>query len=147
MRFFPLSFSACAIRILFLVAVSTAGLAGQGWAADIVLHNGKIVTVDEGFSIAEAVAIEGQRFSAVGSNQEVLRQAGPGTLVIDLKGKTVVPGLIDTHSHIHSYAERAYSGDINRPRLTVDWRGVQTKDDVLNQIKGIMDSNQFEPGE
>ena len=149
MKSFPLSFSACAIRILFLMAVSTAWLAGQGRGgeADIVLHNGKIVTVDEDYSFAEAVAIQGRRFSAVGSNQEVLQQAGDGTLVIDLKGETVIPGLIDTHSHIHSYAERAYRGDINRPSLTVDWRGVQNKDDVLNQIKGIMDRYQFEPGE
>jgi predicted amidohydrolase YtcJ len=69
-------------------------------AADLILHNGKIVTVDAGFTVREAVAMEGGRISAVGSSKEVLaRERGPQTKVIDLKGKTVVPGLIDAHVH------------------------------------------------
>ena len=83
-----------AVLSLFCLMISAAGL-----AADIILMNGKIVTVDDRFTIAQAVAIKGQRIVAVGRSEEVRKLAGSGTRVIDLKGKTVIPGLIDNHSH------------------------------------------------
>ena len=67
--------------------------------ADVILLNGKIITVDQRFSIAEAMAIRGERVVAVGRNADVLEQQGPGTKVIDLKKRTVIPGLIDNHAH------------------------------------------------
>jgi len=67
--------------------------------ARLVLVNGKIVTVDERFSVAEAVAIEGDRIIATGSTADVLASAGPGAEVVDLGGRTVLPGLIDNHNH------------------------------------------------
>ncbi len=68
--------------------------------ADTVLLNGKIVTVDRAFRIAQAVAIQGGRFAAVGANEEVRRLATPETHVIDLAGRTVLPGLVDGHAHM-----------------------------------------------
>jgi predicted amidohydrolase YtcJ len=65
----------------------------------LVLHHGKIVTVDPGFRIAEALAVKGGRILAVGSNAEILALAGPETQRLDLGGKTVLPGLIDSHTH------------------------------------------------
>jgi len=65
----------------------------------LVLVNGKIVTVDERFSIAEAVAIEGDRIAATGAGADVLAGAGAGATVVDLGGRTVIPGLIDNHNH------------------------------------------------
>jgi predicted amidohydrolase YtcJ len=70
-----------------------------GADADLILHNGKIVTVDAKFSIAQALAVKGGRIVAVGSNQQVLRERGTSTEMVDLKGKTVLPGLIDSHVH------------------------------------------------
>jgi predicted amidohydrolase YtcJ len=67
--------------------------------ADIALVNGKIVTVDERFSIVSAVAIGGDRITAAGTDADVLAQAGPGAEVIDLGGAAVIPGLIDNHNH------------------------------------------------
>ncbi len=67
--------------------------------ADIILVNGKIVTVDDRFTIAEAIAIRGQRIVAVGSNAEIGKLRGPQTRTIELAGRTVIPGLIDNHSH------------------------------------------------
>lgn len=66
---------------------------------DLVLHNGKIVTVDEKFSVAQGLAVKGDRIVAVGTNAEVQKLAGPKSEKIDLKGKTVLPGLADTHVH------------------------------------------------
>jgi predicted amidohydrolase YtcJ len=68
--------------------------------ADLVLSNGKIITVDERFTIAQAVAIRGDRIVAVGTNQEIARLAGAGTRRIDLMGKAIIPGLIDNHMHL-----------------------------------------------
>ncbi|MBM4033904.1 MAG: amidohydrolase [Planctomycetes bacterium] len=67
--------------------------------ADLVVHNGKVVTVDAEFRIAQALAVKGERIVAVGSDAEVIKLAGPATQRIDLQGKTVLPGLIDSHSH------------------------------------------------
>ncbi len=66
---------------------------------DTVLFNGKIVTVDEDFSIAEAVAIKGGKFIAVGSNARIRSLAGNSTEVVDLEGRTVLPGFNDPHVH------------------------------------------------
>ena len=68
-------------------------------AADRVLTNGQILTVDENFSIAEAIAIKGERIVAVGDAATVGGMVGPDTEVVDLGGKTVIPGLIDNHMH------------------------------------------------
>ena len=150
MRFFPASSSTALIRLFCLIALSTTLLVGQEQQADIIFHNGKILTVDSGFSTAEAVAIGGRQFTAVGRNQQVLQLAGPSTRVIDLKGKTVIPGLIDPHTHFHNYALSAYGGHLTPEQLQrypVDWRGVTSKEDVLNQIEGLMDKYQFRPGQ
>ncbi len=67
--------------------------------ADTILVNGKIVTVDDRFTIAQAVAIRGQRIVAVGTTAKILKLKGADTKVIDLLNKTVIPGLIDNHAH------------------------------------------------
>ncbi len=76
------------------------GGAAVAQVPDSIFVNGKIVTVDEAFSIAEAVAVAGGRILAVGSNGEVRALAGPGTAILDLGGRTVIPGLIDNHNHM-----------------------------------------------
>ena len=69
-------------------------------AADVALRNGRIITVDRDFRIASAVAITGERIVAVGSVAEIARHITPDTRVVDLKGRAVVPGLIDGHAHM-----------------------------------------------
>jgi predicted amidohydrolase YtcJ len=75
--------------------------------ADLVLRNGKIVTVDEGRPVAEAIAIAGDTITAVGPNQEIQRYIGPSTRVIDLKGALATPGFIDAHVHFTGVGEAA----------------------------------------
>ncbi|HPT28514.1 MAG TPA: amidohydrolase family protein, partial [Bryobacteraceae bacterium] len=81
--------------LTILVCLAPAALA----QADLILHNGKVVTVDAKFSIHQAVAVEGNHIKLVGTNKAVLALRGPKTRVIDLKGKTLLPGLIDAHVH------------------------------------------------
>src|SRR5258708_15446640 len=83
---------------------ATAALADAG-SADLILRNGKVVTVDDRFSIAQAIAIKGERVLATGSDAAMAKLAGPGTRTIDVRGKAGVPGLIDNHAHFMRAAE------------------------------------------
>ena len=67
---------------------------------DTVITRGKILTVDGSFTVVEAFAIAGGRIVGRGTNQEIAKLAGPNTRVIDVKGATVIPGLIDNHFHL-----------------------------------------------
>ena len=75
---------------------------------DLIVHNGKIVTMDDlsllgpAGTVVEAMAIQGDRIQFLGSDAEMLRLAGPQTRKIDLQGRTMVPGLIDAHTHLHN---------------------------------------------
>lgn len=84
----------------FLALAALLALPVQAAEADLILHNGRILTADAKFSIREAVAIRGNRFVAVGASKEILEKfRGPRTTLIDLGGRTVLPGLIDAHVH------------------------------------------------
>src|SRR5438445_506938 len=96
-------FRACVCVALLIAAASWSH--AQEPAADLILVNGKIVTVDDRFTIAEALAIRGQRIVAVGTAAEIERLKGPSTQTIDLRGRTVIPGLIDNHAHFIRVAE------------------------------------------
>ena len=92
-----LSFGRAILLVLALFAAAAGPASAQ--APDTVLVNGKIVTVDDRFTIAQALAIKGERILKVGTTAEVEALRGPQTRVIDLAGRTVIPGLIDNHAH------------------------------------------------
>ena len=88
-----------------LILTLVFGIAGHGMlfaqeAPDQIFINGKIITVDDYFSIEEAVAVRGERFLATGSSEAVQALADADTVVTDLGGRTVIPGLIDNHNHV-----------------------------------------------
>ena len=76
-----------------------ASAAQPALRADLVLYNGRVITVDGAFSIAEAVAIAGDRIVAVGTTAEVRAIAGTSARQIDLRGRALIPGLMDNHLH------------------------------------------------
>ena len=100
-----MTWKAMFIAVFAAMAGSSAMLLAQQPAPDLILTNGKIITVDDQFSLAQAVAIRGDHFVAVGNNQYINRLAGPNTRRIDLGGKAVIPGLIDSHAHLMRAAE------------------------------------------
>ena len=67
---------------------------------DVILWNGKVVTLDSADTLAAAVALKNGRIIAVGDDEEIKKDAGPAVQLIDLKGKTVLPGFIDSHTHL-----------------------------------------------
>ena len=68
--------------------------------ADIIIQNGRVLTVNQSNEIAEAVAIRGNQILAVGSSSEMEEYLGPDTQVIDAEGKSVLPGFVDVHIHV-----------------------------------------------
>jgi predicted amidohydrolase YtcJ len=117
------------LAIVGLVAASSAVSLGQQTqaGADLILTNGKVLTVDDQFKIVQAVAVRGDRIVATGTNQEIARLAGPGTRRIDLRGRTVTPGLIDNHAHFQE--EGAYW------TLELRFDGVATRKEALERIR------------
>jgi len=103
------------VRFILILAICTPLL--RSGTADLILHNGKIVTVDTKFSITEAVAMKDGRITAAGPSKTVLaNERGPQTRVIDLQGRTVLPGLMD--SHVHAYS--AGLSEFQRPMARID---------------------------
>jgi predicted amidohydrolase YtcJ len=94
--------------------------------AELVLMNGKIVSVDKNSSIHEAVAISGGRFVALGTDGEIRRWTGPRTRVINLGGRTVIPGLIDSHIHA-TLAGLTWDSELH-------WEFTRSLSDALGQI-------------
>lgn len=116
------------VSLLWVVAalfVNPTMTAHADESPDWILHNGHIITVDANFSVAEAIALRGDRILAVGSNDEILKLAGTETKTLSLDGKTVMPGLID--SHVHATGAAVYEFDHEIPPL-------ETIDDVLKYV-------------
>jgi predicted amidohydrolase YtcJ len=110
---------------LFIFICSSWSVLGAH-AVDTILVNGKIVTVDDRFTIVQALAIKNQRVVATGSNAEIRKLADANTKVIDAKGRTVIPGLLDNHSHWIRAAEH--------DELRFD--GITTRAQALQMLTG-----------
>jgi len=121
--------------MLLLPLLAAAALA-QAEPPDLVLHHGRLATVDPQFRIAEAMAVKGDRILAVGTSDDVRRLAGPKTVQVDLAGRLVLPGLIDSHSHPPDAA--MYEFDHPVPEM-------ETVADVLAYIKSR--ANVLAPGQ
>lgn len=112
------------MKAVLCAAILACGVFAQ--APDTVLVNGKIVTADARFSIDSAVAIREGKIAALGNDAEIRRQAGSGTRVIDLGGRTVIPGLIDSHMHAIR-AALSFSTEVN-------WIGTRSLMEGLGRI-------------
>ncbi|MEA1673382.1 amidohydrolase [Nitrospirillum sp. BR 11163] len=95
--------------------------------ADLILHHGLFTTLDRANPTATAVAVKNGRFLKVGGEHEVMAHAGPATKVIDLKGRRVLPGLIDNHLHI-------IRGGLNF-NMELRWDGVRSLADAMAMLK------------
>ena len=96
----------CLLGVLMILLASVVGSPESLHpSADIVIFNGKVWTVDPQRPRAEAVAIVGTRIAALGTNEEILKWAGPGPKTIDAQGKSVLPGFNDAHVHFRTSGE------------------------------------------
>src|SRR5262245_47522151 len=101
------------LRVLALAAAALIAAADQRSAvvADMVMTNGTVITVDARDSVAQALAIAGGKIVAVGTDRQIQAFVGPNTTRIDLHGRTVTPGLIDTHCHFQESIDQLDFGD------------------------------------
>jgi predicted amidohydrolase YtcJ len=124
-------FKSCLRRLLVIFPIMTFGVFAPASLlanpADILLVNGRIVTLDGTSSISEALAIEAGRITATGSADEMRKLAGVATKIIDLGGRTVIPGLID--SHIHSIRAGF------RRATEVQWDGATSIAEALERLR------------
>jgi hypothetical protein len=120
-----ITFRLASLRPILLMAV--CAVCGFAQNADAILINGKILTADAQFSVHQALAVRDGKIAAVGTNAEIRKTAGPKSQVIDLGGRTVIPGLIDSHMH----AIRAASFFATE----VNWAGVPTLAEALDRIR------------
>jgi predicted amidohydrolase YtcJ len=114
-----------AFAVVVLSFVRAAPAPAQG--VDLALVNGKIVTLDSRSSVREAIAVRGGRIAAVGTTADIRKLAGPETRVVDLQGRTLIPGLIDSHLHAIR-AALSFSTEVN-------WIGVRTLKDAVERVR------------
>jgi predicted amidohydrolase YtcJ len=119
------------VILTLLVAATT-----HAQTADTILVNGKIVTVDAPSSVREAIAIRGGKIVSVGTSAEVRKLAGPQSRVIDLQGRTVIPGLIDSHLHAIRAAQ-TFATEVN-------WIGAPSLAEALARVTDA--SKTMKPG-
>ena len=93
------AFERCSGAVSSLLAFCMLAVASLAADADLILHHGRIVTVDDAFSIREAIAVWEGNVVRVGSDEEILKLRGGSTEVIDLSGRILIPGLMDSHTH------------------------------------------------
>ncbi len=123
------------LRLLIVACVMVAGDRGftqsptgqtQATAkADMILRNGKIVTVDDTIGVVQAVAIRGDRILAVGSNVQIDALANDSTIIVDLKGKLAIPGFIEGHGHFTS---------LGHAKMNLDLMAVRNWDEVIEMV-------------
>jgi predicted amidohydrolase YtcJ len=125
-----------AILTLVLTALGSLPAKSQVVSADLVFKNGNIYTASDAQPKAEAVAVRGDRIVFVGSNSSVQKYVATNTRVVDLKGKTMLPGMTDAHHHLSGVGFR---------EMTLNLEGITSLEDFLAKVKARVD--QAKPGE
>jgi predicted amidohydrolase YtcJ len=128
--------SLASMLVALMAALTLSPPHAKVQVADLVVRNGNIYTVNDRQPQAQAVAIKGARIIFVGSNGEAQKYLGKGTRVIDLKGKTVVPGMTDAHHHLAGVGFR---------EMTLNLENTASLEDFLAKVKARVD--QAKPGE
>ncbi|SVA99361.1 uncharacterized protein METZ01_LOCUS152215, partial [marine metagenome] len=112
--------------IAILVLISVLRVINDGDAADLVLTNGHIVTVDDDNPTAQAIAIRDGEILAVGNNSEINEFIGSQTEIIDLEGQTAIPGFIEGHAH--------FTG-VGRAQLQLNLMNVANWDEIVGMVE------------
>jgi hypothetical protein len=118
-----------ALRLgLLCLLIATSAFAQQGinGPPDAIFYNGKIITVDSGFTIRQAFAVRGDLYVAVGTNARIRALAGKNTRFVDLKGAAVIPGLSDNHDHLYN-SEKVMRG--------IDLVGVTSTEEAVRRLR------------
>lgn len=119
-----------------LLSLVISGIAFSQPPADLVIRGGKIVTMEAAMPVAQAIAVRGANIAALGTDVEIRRYVGPSTKVIDLKGATAVPGLIESHGHFMG---------IGQFKRSLNLRDAKRWDDIVSMVAAA--AKEAKPGE
>jgi predicted amidohydrolase YtcJ len=122
--------------VLIVSLLTLTPFQSQVASADLVFKNGNVYTANDKAPQAQAIAIKGDRIVFVGANADVQRFVGPNTRVVDLQGKTVLPGFTDSHQHLSGVGQR---------EMTLNLEGTSSLEDFLAKVKARVD--QARPGD
>ena len=100
---------------LFFLTVCFMAVSVHGQTADTIYRNGTIITIDDAAPQAEAVAVRDGKVIAVGTKDEVLKTKGNATTLVDLEGRTMLPGFVDAHGHVMGGGLQALSANLLAP--------------------------------
>ena len=123
----------CFLCVSPSIAAISAAWPPSRQPADLVLRNGKIVTMNSAAPVAQAIARARRKISALGSEAEAAKWIGPRTQVIDLHGKPAIPGFIEGHGHFTGVGEF---------RMGLDLREARTWDDIVSQVARAVEAGQ-----
>jgi len=121
------------VFLVLIVALSSCSKEDQK-QADTIYINGKIITIDDNYPTAEAVATKGGLIQSVGTNKDIRKLKGQKTKVIDLQGKTLVPGFIDAHSHFAGVGTQSIVANL----LPAPDGPVNTIADLQNELRDFL---------
>jgi predicted amidohydrolase YtcJ len=122
--------------VLGIAVALVVGCYGEPGTADLVLRNGKVVTVDDAVPDGEAIAIHGDEILAVGSDSDIAQYIGPGTEVIDLDGQLAIPGFIESHGHFLG---------VGAAKMQLDLMSVANWDEIVSMVADAV--AEVEPGQ
>ncbi|KPU44834.1 N-substituted formamide deformylase precursor [Oxobacter pfennigii] len=105
---------------------------------DLILINGKIVTMDDSNPCVQAVAVDGGKIVKIGNNKEIINLKCADTRIIDLEGKLVLPGFNDSHMHLLSYGANLYTCDLS---------GTESIEGLIHKMKDYLESGVFKAGQ
>ena len=114
------------MRAVAAILLFMSGITAGAETAETIFINGNIYTVNEKQPHAEAIAVKGDRIIFVGANADAEKFRGDKTRIVDLAGKTVMPGFTDSHCHIFGIGER---------EMTLNLEGTNTREDFLAKVK------------
>jgi len=101
-----------------------------------VFINGNVLTMDSDNSVVQAISVRGDRIESLGSSEEILALVEDNTEVTDLRGRTLMPGIVDAHGHFPGSGQKLFSADLNSPPIG----DVENMEQMLGKLKALADS-------
>src|SRR5210317_247885 len=101
-----------------------------------VFINGNVLTMDSDNSVVQAISVRGDRIESLGSSEEILALVEDNTEVTDLRGRTLMPGIVDAHGHFPGSGQKLFSADLNSPPIG----DVENMEQMLGKLKALAES-------
>jgi predicted amidohydrolase YtcJ len=111
----------------------------------LIFHNGTILTIDETMSVAQAIAITGEKITAIGDNETILAQQQANTIVVDLQGRTIMPGFVDAHTHLFNDAEQYFDMSLAEVQQVALENGITSMGDMYIDDRFLREIEAFAP--